>query len=72
MRFEPEAFRCRSHPTVDLTSLVEEQLDDEYAPPVAFDPAGLFRRKNRPVDFEVIVFCPGGHDEPVTGKAWRD
>ena len=76
VRLDPEVFICPRHPGVDLTSRVSEQLEDE-GPPVAFDPRRLFGRRPADPGFEVVVLCPGdgspgsGHQQPVTGKAWR-
>jgi hypothetical protein len=67
-------FRCPRHPGVDLTPLVEEQME-ELGPPVAYDPRKLFGHRSRHTDFEVVVLCSGDgqgaeHEQLLAGKAW--
>ncbi len=76
VRFEPDVFPCPRHPRVDLTPLVEEQME-ELGPPVAYDPRRLFGRRSTGTDFEVVVLCPGDgspdstHEQPLAGRARR-
>lgn len=56
MTLDPSSYECAQHHT-DLTSLVEEALEDDD-PPVAH-----FRLRSAPATspFEVIVTCPGAN-----------
>ncbi len=69
IEIEPSPYHCPVHPSVDLTDLVEQQLDLEI--PVSYRP-GIARpaRVSRP--FLVLVQCPGvdaasSHKQPCTG-----
>ena len=56
MTLDPSSYECAEHHT-NLTSLVEEALEDD-APPLAY-----FRLRSTPTasPFEVIVTCPGAN-----------
>lgn len=51
MNLDPDRYECPDHNT-DLTSLVEQALED-VGPPV------VYRPPSGPRQFQVIVTCPG-------------
>jgi hypothetical protein len=59
MKLDPSEYTCPEH-HVDLTSQVEDALDDADGPPLAYWRLPLTRKAAGPRPFEVPVTCPGG------------
>jgi len=57
MTLDPDRYECPDHHT-DLTSLVEEALEDPGVPVAFRNPFGR-RHVSSPRPFQVIVTCPG-------------